>query len=91
MNIRIFAAPAIVLFAVLFAQTANAVDEQEADDAPENIVAMLKSLDTDHNGFISAEEAKANPAVAEAFEDADTDGDGQLSMSELVKMDISPE
>ena len=91
MNTRIFAVPALVMFALLFAQTASAVDESETGDAPVGAVAMLKSLDTDHNGFISAEEAAANPVVAEAFNDADTNSDGQVSMEEFARIDLGAE
>ena len=94
MNTRIFSAPALVLLAVFFAQTASAADETEAADAPDaagHTTAMFKALDTDNNGYISAEEANANPAVAEAFGDGDVNGDGQLSMEEFAKMEIGAE
>jgi Ca2+-binding EF-hand superfamily protein len=94
MKTRFFAAPALVLFAVLFTQVASAesmtTETADAEDAG-NTTAMFKSLDTDNNGYISAEEANANPALAEAFGEADTNGDGQLSMEEFAKIDLGAE
>ena len=95
MNTRIFAAPALVLFAVLFTQAVSAesitTETADAEDAGSTPSAMFKTLDADNNGYISAEEANANPAVAEAFGDGDVNGDGQLSMEEFAKMDLGAE
>lgn len=94
MKTRFFVAPALVLFAVLFTQAANAesmaTETADAEDTG-NTAAMFKSLDTDNNGYISAEEANANPALVDAFGEADTNGDGQLSMDEFMKMDSGAE
>jgi Ca2+-binding EF-hand superfamily protein len=45
--------------------------------------AMLKKLDTDGDGRISLQEAKAAPRLAEHFSAIDTNGDGFLSADEL--------
>jgi Ca2+-binding EF-hand superfamily protein len=92
MKTRFIAAPALVFFAVLFTQAVSAESmAKESADAEDGGHITFKSLDVDNNGFISAEEANANPAVAEAFGDGDTDGDGQLSPDEFAKMEVGGE
>jgi hypothetical protein len=44
---------------------------------------MLKKLDTDGDGRISVQEAKAAPRLAEHFSAIDTNGDGFLTPDEL--------
>ena len=50
--------------------------------------AELKDIDTDSNGMVSMEEAKAAmPNISEeAFKGADADGDGSLNAEELAKL-----
>ncbi len=43
----------------------------------------LKAADTNHDGFISREEAKALPRIAERFDAIDTNKDGLVSGEEL--------
>ena len=40
------------------------------------------SVDTDGNGSISRSEAKVNPGLAQVFDQADADSDGQLTPDE---------
>ena len=47
------------------------------------MVERLKQADTDGNGLISRDEAKALPHLAKHFAQIDTNGDGQLSPDEL--------
>ena len=47
------------------------------------VLERLKQADTDGNGLISAEEAKALPMISKHFGEIDTNGDGQLSPDEL--------
>lgn len=51
--------------------------------------AELTEIDTDANGMISMEEAKAAmPDLSEeAFSGADADGDGSLNAEELASLD----
>ncbi len=43
----------------------------------------LKAADTNHDGLISREEAKALPRIAEQFDAIDANRDGQISADEL--------
>lgn len=43
----------------------------------------LKAADTNHDGLISREEAKALPRIAEQFDAIDANKDGQISTEEL--------
>jgi len=47
------------------------------------MVERLKQADTDGNGLISREEAKALPRLAKHFDEIDANRDGQLSKEEL--------
>jgi hypothetical protein len=61
-----------------FAQTAS-----DASATPTN-PAFLK-LDTNHDGFISKDEAKYDKAVGSAFVQADMNHDGRLDEDEFIK------
>src|SRR5437868_6806331 len=43
----------------------------------------LKAADTNKDGLISRDEAKALPRIAEHFDQIDTNKDGQISVEEL--------
>ena len=43
------------------------------------------ALDKNKDGFISREEAKANPELAKKFKQADKNGDGKLSRMEYLE------
>ena len=47
------------------------------------MLERLKAADTDGNGLISRDEAKALPMIAKHFDEIDTNGDGQISPDEL--------
>lgn len=42
-------------------------------------------LDANHDGFVSRDEAKQNPAVAAVFDQADMNKDGKLDEDEYIK------
>ena len=45
---------------------------------------VFAALDGDHDGNVSAEEARGNELVSENFSDADTNNDGNLSLAEFT-------
>jgi hypothetical protein len=47
--------------------------------------SALQKLDANHDGFISREEAKQNPAIEAVFSQADMNKDGKLDEDELIK------
>jgi Ca2+-binding EF-hand superfamily protein len=47
------------------------------------MLERIKAADTNGDGLISKEEAKALPMIAKHFDEIDTDGNGQLSPDEL--------
>jgi Ca2+-binding EF-hand superfamily protein len=51
--------------------------------APEGHGDRLKAADTNGDGMISREEAKALPRLAKHFDEIDTNKDGQISADEL--------
>ena len=51
-----------------------------ADDPP-----MFRELDTNHDGYITKEEAKRSADVTARFNDLDTDRDGRISSAEFRK------
>jgi hypothetical protein len=63
---------------------ALAAPEGGAGKRPEGAgIERLKQADTDGNGMISREEAKALPRVAKHFDEIDANKDNQLSADEL--------
>ncbi|WP_428604241.1 hypothetical protein [Sedimenticola sp.] len=69
------------LITVLFASMAAA-----AVIAAENKVDVV--LDTDNNGTLSQEEAKAIPGLSEQWEQLDVNKDGQLDPAEFAKFEV---
>jgi EF hand len=51
-----------------------------AADAPE-----FAALDTNHDGYVSKEEASTSPAIMELFTNVDANKDGKLSSSEYAE------
>src|SRR5258706_14096287 len=47
------------------------------------MLERIKAADTNGDGLISKEEAKALPMIAKHFDEIDTDGKGQLSPDEV--------
>jgi len=43
----------------------------------------FNSLDTNHDGYISPQEAKADPKLSEQWDSADANGDGKIEESEF--------
>ena len=64
---------------IAFAAPEGAGGPRHHGDAMER----LKQADTDGNGMISREEAKALPMISKHFDDIDTNKDNQLSPDEL--------
>jgi Ca2+-binding EF-hand superfamily protein len=57
-------------------------------DAPDTSVTptvqeSFKSLDTNHDGYISPQEAKANSKLSDQWNTADANGDGKIEESEF--------
>ena len=58
----------------------NPVDRSATDIA----AATFHSFDTDKDGYISRDEAKESPELTRRFNELDKDGDGRLSLEELL-------
>lgn len=43
----------------------------------------FEQLDVDGNGYLSAQETQARPGLADQMQASDTDGDGQLNITEF--------
>ena len=54
--------------------TVYAADDETTQDMSDTTHAAFVQLDTNHDGVIDAQEAKADPALAAVFEDVATDG-----------------
>ena len=52
-------------------------------------VGRFERLDLDHDGFISRQEAQADPHLARHFDAIDTDHDGRLSHQEMKSYRIA--
>ena len=63
------------------AQTAPAKDAAAA--AKGLAISWIGDLDTNHDGRVSKQEAAAAPAIAKAFDQIDTNKDGNITMSEV--------
>jgi hypothetical protein len=50
---------------------------------PQDRPGAFQKLDTDKDGFVSRQEAAAQPEVAANFDKADRDKDGRLSLEEF--------
>lgn len=59
---------------------AGALHAEQTDNKP---VPSFSKLDVDRDGRISADEAAAEPRIAERFGSADRDQDGYLSFAEF--------
>lgn len=51
--------------------------------APQSASAAFERADTNHDGKLSAQEARALPAIGNRFKQLDTDHDGALSREEF--------
>ena len=61
-----------------FAQGSNAAGTTQTNP-------VFQKLDANHDGFVSREEAKQDPAVSAVFSQADTNRDGKLDENEFIK------
>lgn len=50
---------------------------------------LLTKLDTNHDGVISQEEAKANPDLAARFSEIDANSDGRIESAEFARFEVS--
>ncbi|MBV8248898.1 MAG: EF-hand domain-containing protein [Comamonas sp.] len=62
-----------------------AANVQPASNAANSARAAFQRADANHDGQLSAEEARHLPAVSQRFEEMDTDRNGQLSLAEFDK------
>ncbi len=56
---------------------------------PQDRSTAFSRLDTDHDGWISRDEASAHPEIAANFEKADHDHDGRISFAEFEKIPLN--
>lgn len=64
---------------------ALAIGSAFADDKAKNDPGF-NALDTNHDGYLSRAEAKANPELFKQFKAADKNGDGKLSRTEYLRV-----
>jgi Ca2+-binding EF-hand superfamily protein len=69
---------ALMTAAALLAPVAHAVDLAES-----RLEALFKKADTNNDGTLTKEEAKAMPRVLKNFDAIDTDKDGTVSLDEI--------
>jgi Ca2+-binding EF-hand superfamily protein len=68
----------LIASAILIAPYASA-----ADQSGRKLEAAFKKADTDNDGTLTKDEAKAMPRVAKNFDAIDTDKDGTVSLDEI--------
>lgn len=73
----------LIAAAVLFPLSAYA--EGDTPDVLGSPTAQesFNSLDTNHDGYISPQEAKADPKLSEQWDSADANGDGKIEETEF--------
>lgn len=75
---------ALLMLAVLPAATALAQPAQAPGAPPATEPAPLfEQLDTNHDGFVTVEEAKRSAEVTARFKNLDTDRDAKVSLDEF--------
>ncbi len=75
----------IALALLASAAPAGAAEPLPPQDRPE----AFQKLDTDKDGFISRQEAAAQPEVAANFDKADRNRDGRLSLEEFETVPLN--
>jgi len=73
----------IAIGAVCFCATFISPYVSAADQPGSKLEAAFKKADTDSDGTLTRDEAKALPRVAKHFDQIDTDKDGKVSLKEL--------
>ncbi|MDR3064012.1 MULTISPECIES: EF-hand domain-containing protein [Comamonas] len=66
-------------------QSGAATGVQQAPAAKSSVQAAFERADANHDGQLSAQEARQLPAISQRFEEIDSDRDGQLSRAEFDK------
>ena len=74
---------ALLCVAALALAGANAMADDNPRESDNLNGPAFKSLDTNHDGYIDQNEAAADPKVLAAFDKADRDKDGKLSVKEF--------
>ena len=82
MNIKTSSVAALAVLGTLLMTTGAQADAN---------AETFKKLDIDGNGYLTLQEAEANPALLDAFADGDDNDDGMLNMAEFAKLEISDE
>ena len=77
-----FVLSALCLFTVdaIHAQTSD-----RAEKTMEKAREKFNGADTDHDGFLTRDEAKKMPRVSAHFDDIDADHNGKVSMQEIAQ------
>jgi hypothetical protein len=76
--------PITTTLAALALLAGNAVQAEETK-------SIFQTLDADANGYISAEEAAANPDLHARWQELDVDKNNQLDMSEFSAFEVGTE
>ena len=76
-------AGALALPLTATAQGTSSTPSRPPSSASADSSSLLKSLDTNNDGFVSRDEAKKSTDIDKRFSQLDLDRDGKLSQSEL--------
>jgi|GEM_PF-3579937 len=71
------------------AMTAVAGSGMDSSNLTKEQQQLLTKLDANHDGVISQEEAKANPALAARFSEIDANSDGRIEQAEFARFEVS--
>jgi len=82
MKTRNLVATSLIALGLAAAPTVFAQDAGTTGNDGQGQATSWADLDTDGNGNLSKQEAKAHEALSAVFDQADTDGDGELTADE---------